>query len=178
MNLTGTSTSNPTDVGGRPAYSVSISPKHDGGLLGSAQLAWDALKGVPLEVGIYARGNSTPVLDLKATNISYGAVSSSDIAVPVPPAPRWSRSRPPATPCLRSPPGANAKAGKGGQAAKARAKARKVPGVAAVARHVPFTLAAPASLVGLPRHGTSLLDWPASRRRWSRTARTWVEWSW
>src|SRR5205085_11717284 len=31
----------PTDVAGQAAYSVSLSPKHDGGLLGSVELAWD-----------------------------------------------------------------------------------------------------------------------------------------
>ena len=71
----------PADVGGQAAYRVSISPKHSGGLLGSAQLAWDAVRGVPLEIGIYARGNSTPVIDLKATNISYGAVDPSVFAI-------------------------------------------------------------------------------------------------
>ena len=53
---------------------MSIGPKHDAGLLGSAELAWDAVRGVPLRVAVYARGNSTPVLELKATNVSYGAV--------------------------------------------------------------------------------------------------------
>ena len=38
----------PTDVAGQAAYSVRISPKHDGGLLGWAELAWDAAHGVPL----------------------------------------------------------------------------------------------------------------------------------
>src|SRR2546423_1675382 len=40
----------PTDVAGQPAYRVSVSPKHDGGLLGSAELAWDAIRGVPLRL--------------------------------------------------------------------------------------------------------------------------------
>ena len=36
------SAATPTNVAGRPAYSVRVSPKHDGGLLGYAVLAWDA----------------------------------------------------------------------------------------------------------------------------------------
>src|SRR5262245_22021064 len=36
------SAARPTDVAGHPAYEVSLSPKHDGGLLASASLAWDA----------------------------------------------------------------------------------------------------------------------------------------
>ena len=62
----------PTDVAGRPAYSVSASPKHDGGLLGSVQLAWDAEQGVPLGAGIYAQGSSTPVLALTVKDTGVG----------------------------------------------------------------------------------------------------------
>jgi outer membrane lipoprotein-sorting protein len=73
-----------TDVGGHPAYRVAISPKSSAGLLGSVQLAWDALRGIPLQVDIYARGSSTPVLGLQATSISYGTVPASvfDISPP------------------------------------------------------------------------------------------------
>lgn len=69
----------PTDVGGQPAYNVVVSPKHDGGLLGSAQLAWDAARGVPLRVAIYAKGSSAPVLSLEADEISYGPVPTSTV---------------------------------------------------------------------------------------------------
>ncbi len=81
VNLSG---AQPTDVAGRAAYRVTISPKHDGGLLGSAQLAWDATMGVPLQFAIYARGNTTPVLELKATSISYGAIPASDFNISPP----------------------------------------------------------------------------------------------
>ena len=77
-------TSNPGDIAGRPAYSVSVSPKHSGGLLGQAQLAWDAVTGVPLRIAVYARGNATPVLALAATNISYGQISDSDLNIQPP----------------------------------------------------------------------------------------------
>ena len=40
----------PDNVGTQPAYTVTVSPKHDGGLLGSAQLAFDAANGVPLRI--------------------------------------------------------------------------------------------------------------------------------
>jgi hypothetical protein len=49
------SAARPTDVAGRPAYSVKVAPKHDGGLLGYAELAWDAEHGIPLRIGIYAQ---------------------------------------------------------------------------------------------------------------------------
>ncbi len=74
----------PSDVAGRAAYTVTVSPKHDGGLLGSAQLAWDALNGTPLRVAVYAQGATKPVLELEATDISFGPVSSSDIDVTPP----------------------------------------------------------------------------------------------
>ena len=47
----------PAGLDGRPpAYTVRISPKHDGGLLGAGELAWDAAKGLPLRAAIYAQG--------------------------------------------------------------------------------------------------------------------------
>ncbi|HEX3834462.1 MAG TPA: hypothetical protein VHW04_20950 [Solirubrobacteraceae bacterium] len=151
MNRVNLSGAQPTDIGGQAAYKVTISPKHDGGLLGSAQVAWDALKGVPLEVGIYARGNSTPVLDLKATNISYGAVPASDFSVSPPSGAKVVKI---------STAGKSAAAGKAERASRAgkHTKHAQVSGEAAVASRVPFTLAAPNSLVGLPRHDVSLLD--------------------
>jgi outer membrane lipoprotein-sorting protein len=78
------SAAKPTDVAGRPAYSVKISPKHDGGLLGYAELAWDATHSIPLRIGIYAQGSSTPVLQLAATDVSYGSVSSANVAITPP----------------------------------------------------------------------------------------------
>jgi hypothetical protein len=74
----------PTDVAGEAAYSVRISPKHDGGLLGAAELAWDAQHGVPLRAAIYAQGDSNPVLELTATDISFGAVPASNIDIAPP----------------------------------------------------------------------------------------------
>src|SRR5262249_12540579 len=65
-------------------YSVTISPKHDGGLLGSAELAWDAEHSVPLRIGIYAQGSSSPALELTATHISYGNVPASDVTITPP----------------------------------------------------------------------------------------------
>ena len=74
----------PSNVAGEQAYTVELSPSHDGGLLGSAQLAWDALNGVPLRVAIYAQGASSPALALEATEISFGDVPDSDVQVPPP----------------------------------------------------------------------------------------------
>lgn len=146
-NIAGVRTSNPSDIAGQPAYSVRVSPKHDGGLLGSAQIAWDAITGTPLNLAIYARGNSTPVLQLKATNISFG-----------PQAPSTFNLTPPAgyKVVKVSAPASNPTAPTAGAKAK---HAKHVSGVAAVRRAVPFHLAAPGRLVGLPRQDTTLLDW-------------------
>ena len=67
----------PSDVAGQPAYTVRVSPKRDGGLLGGAELAWDAAHGTPLRAAVYAAGDSSPVLELKVTDISFGPVSPS-----------------------------------------------------------------------------------------------------
>jgi outer membrane lipoprotein-sorting protein len=78
------SAAQPTNVAGQPAYSVTVSPAHDGGLLGSVELAFDSARGVPLRLAIYAQGNSSPVLALQATDISFGAVAASDVEVSPP----------------------------------------------------------------------------------------------
>lgn len=67
----------PTDVGGQPAYTVRISPKESGSLLGGVELSFDASHGVPLRAAIYSTTTSTPVIELAATEISYGPVSNS-----------------------------------------------------------------------------------------------------
>ncbi len=64
----------PSNVAGQEAYTVTVSPTHDGGLLGSAELAWDAVHGTPLKVAVYAQGSSSPVLALEASQISFGSV--------------------------------------------------------------------------------------------------------
>jgi outer membrane lipoprotein-sorting protein len=150
VDVSGAQTSNPGDVAGRPAYSVSVSPKHSGGLLGQAQLAWDAATGVPLRIAIYARGNPTPVLALSATNISYGQISDSDLNITPPAGDKVVKI---------SSADKHAAAEQTGHAARAKAKHAQVSGVAAVARHVPFTLGAPAAMAGLPRADVTLLNW-------------------
>ena len=78
------SSAKPSSVGGRPAYTVQLSPKEAGGLLGSVRLAWDATRGVPLRAAIYARGGTKPVLELQATRVRYGPVPLSTVAIAPP----------------------------------------------------------------------------------------------
>jgi outer membrane lipoprotein-sorting protein len=75
----------PTDVAGQPAYTVRVSPKEGGSLIGGAELSWDAVHGVPLRAALYSSTSSAPVLELAATEISYGAVPSSVFEFTPPP---------------------------------------------------------------------------------------------
>lgn len=138
----------PTDVGGQPAYTVKVSPKHDGGMLGQLQLAWDAVRGVPLRFAVYARGNSTPVLQVAATGVSYGPIGSSVFDIPVPSAQHMVQVASPAATAAHA---AVTRTG----ASKQRVQ---VTGVKAVASKVSFKLVAPSKLDGLPRQSVSLLN--------------------
>lgn len=128
----------PTSTAHEPTYTVRIAPKGDGGLLGAAELAWDAENGVPLRAAIYAAGQADPVLELTATHVSFGPVATSDIVVPPPAGTRIVDLSP--------------SSGGAADHAGATTHARPVTGVSAVQAAVPFTLAAPGQLAGLPRH--------------------------
>ena len=78
------SSAQPSSVAGRRAYTVRLSPKEPGGLLGSVRVAWDSSRGVPLRAAIYARGATKPVLELTTTSIHYGAVPLSTVAIAPP----------------------------------------------------------------------------------------------
>ena len=129
-------------IAGQPAYTVRVSPKHDGGLLGAVELAFDADHAVPLRVAVLSQGDSSPVVALTATDISFGSVPAADLAVHLAPGTRIVHVHPPQVPAHQG----------------SAANGPEVVGTAAVARAVPFTLAAPASLVGLPRQGVRLID--------------------
>jgi outer membrane lipoprotein-sorting protein len=128
----------PSSIAGQPAYTVTVSPKANGGLVGSAELAWDAATGVPLHAAIYAKGDAKPVLDLTATDISYGPVPASDVNIAPPPG---------ATIVPITLP-----AGSG----TTKPNTTPVTGVDAVAAALPFTLAAPDTLDGLARNEVRL----------------------
>ena len=129
----------PTSTGGRPTYTVRIAPKDDGGLLGAGELAWDAEKGVPLRAAVYAQGQKEPVLELAATDVSYGEIPDSDLRIAVPSGTR--------TVTVDRP------AGNGGK----QGGRTDVAGAQAVQRELGFTLAAPRELAGLPRKEVRLV---------------------
>jgi outer membrane lipoprotein-sorting protein len=126
----------PVDVGGRPAYDVRIAPKQ-GGLVGAARLAFDASHAVPLRVAVYPRGSSSPVLELKATDISYGRVPASTFAVTPPKGAKVVDLSP--------------------RPARAGKKHQEVSGRAAVSKALPFELDAPSTLAGQRLSHVSLI---------------------
>jgi outer membrane lipoprotein-sorting protein len=67
----------PTDIAGQPAYTARISPNESGSLIGGAELSWDAVHGVPLRAALYSSTSSSPVIELAASEVSYGPVDSS-----------------------------------------------------------------------------------------------------
>lgn len=136
-NLSG---ARPSDVAGRPAYTVRITPRHDGGLLGGAEVAWDAEHGVPLRAAVYANGAADPVLELKATDISFGKVAASDLAIPEPTGAHVVDLNPSAA------------------ASGAHQKPADVNGLPAVQAKVGFPIVAPDALVGLPRKDVKLVE--------------------
>ena len=76
-NLSGAT---PGNVGGQPAYTVHVSPKEGGSLLGGAELSFDAVHGVPLRAAIYSTSSTSPAIELAASNVTYGAVAGSVFA--------------------------------------------------------------------------------------------------
>ncbi len=69
----------PTNVAGQAAYTVRVSPRENGGLIGGAELSWDATTGLPLRAAVYSTTNPSPVIELAASEISYGPVPSSTL---------------------------------------------------------------------------------------------------
>jgi outer membrane lipoprotein-sorting protein len=126
----------PSDVAGQPTYTLHVSPKHDGGLLGGAEVAWDAENGAPLRAAIYASSSSSPVLELKATDVSFETVSSSIFDVSPPP---------------------GAKVVNLGALSEGEGEDHSEPaqqagaGAVAVEKSLGFPLTAPDTLAGLPR---------------------------
>lgn len=129
----------PSNVANHEAYTVKISPSHDGGLLGAAELAFDAANGVPLKVAIIAQGETSPVLALQATDISFGDVPKSDVDV-----------SPPAGAKIVDLSSAGAQRGHG-------SKTPPVTGLPAVTAAAPFAVVAPDTLVGLPLRDVRLV---------------------
>ncbi len=132
----------PANIAGREAYTVRLSPRADGGLVGGASLAWDAENGVPLRAAVYAVGANDPVLELAATDVSFGAVDDATFAISPPPD---------ATVVDLSPKTAPASGDHG-------TPEKPVTGLEAVRAKIGFPLSAPASLAGMERAQVALVQ--------------------
>jgi outer membrane lipoprotein-sorting protein len=128
----------PTSTAGQPSYTVRIAPKDDGGLLGALELAWDAVRGVPLRAAIYAQGSDDPVLEVEATDISYGRIAAGRIDTTPPAGAKVTEIDPPT-------------------GVDAKGRPTHVEGVDEVAKRLDFPLAAPDELAGLPRRSVRLV---------------------
>ena len=129
---------NPTSTAGAPTYTVRISPRDDGGLLGAAELAWDADNGIPLRAAIYADNQDSPVLELKADDVSFAPVPESDVTV-----------SPPA--------GARVIDMSSRQQRSGDQSGQPIEGVDAVQSKLDFPLVAPDTVAGLPRQDVRLV---------------------
>jgi outer membrane lipoprotein-sorting protein len=85
------------------AYTVRISPNEAGSLLGGAELSFDAVHGVPLHAAIYSSTTPSPVIELAASEISYGPVDGSVFNFTPPPGTKVEEVSTPAKPA--TPPG-------------------------------------------------------------------------
>ena len=130
------------DIAGQPAYTVRVSPKHDGGLLGAVELAFDANHAVPLRVAVLSQGDHSPVVAAHGDRHQLRKRAGERSAVHLAPGAKIVHVHPPHAPAHDG----------------SAAHTPSVVGTAAVARAVPFRLAAPPSLVGLPRQGVRLID--------------------
>lgn len=139
------SAAEPSNVAGHEAYTVRLAPRHDGGLLGAGELAWDAATGTPLRAAIYAAGASKPVLELAATHISFGPVDSSALDVTPPAGAKVVKVD------------TQGATGAGGHAGEKGTDVKPVTGAKDVQAALPFQLAAPDTLAGLPRKDVRLL---------------------
>jgi hypothetical protein len=126
----------PSNVADREAYTVHVSPRHNGGLFGEFDLAWDAAHGVPLRFAIFPRGSSTAAISVSVTHIRYGSVPANALGVNLPEGTRVVHVHMPDR----------------HDRAAHRPDVTAAVGQAAASKAVGFPVTAPATLAGLPQH--------------------------
>jgi outer membrane lipoprotein-sorting protein len=75
----------PANVAGEPAYTVRVAPNEKGSLIGGAELSFDAADGAPLRAAVYSTASTAPVIELAATEVSFGPIDPSVLAFTPPP---------------------------------------------------------------------------------------------
>jgi hypothetical protein len=63
-------------VAGRNCYALSLVPKATNTVFGSLRVFVDAEKSIPLQIDVYAKGNTAPVLTAGFTSVSYSDFNS------------------------------------------------------------------------------------------------------
>jgi hypothetical protein len=92
----------PTVAGGRPAYSIRVSPRDRSSLLDAVLLTVDAQKPVPLGIDVLASGTANPVLSLQLSDVQYGAVDASVFDLKLPDGVKVEQVTPPSADSLGS----------------------------------------------------------------------------
>jgi outer membrane lipoprotein-sorting protein len=64
-------------VAGRAAYQLSLLPKDSRSLIGSVQIAIDSATSVPLRVQVFAKGATSPAIDVGFTDVSFNVPPAS-----------------------------------------------------------------------------------------------------
>jgi outer membrane lipoprotein-sorting protein len=62
-------------VAGRAAYTLVLTPKQSGSLIGRVEIAVDSQNGAPLQVAVYPAGSGGPVFEIGFTSVSFSAPS-------------------------------------------------------------------------------------------------------
>jgi hypothetical protein len=126
----------PSNVAGREAYTVHVSPRHNGGLFGEFDLAWDAAHAVPLRFAIFPRGSSTAAISISVTHIRYGAIPARALSMTPPAGTKIVKVHMPSR----------------HEHPMQQAHVAPAVGAAAVSKAAGFTVAAPKRLAGFPQH--------------------------
>jgi outer membrane lipoprotein-sorting protein len=72
-------------VAGQSAYELVLAPKSDQSLIGQIRIAVDSANGLPLRVEVFARGATSPAIQVGYTQIQFVAPAASELTFTPPP---------------------------------------------------------------------------------------------
>jgi outer membrane lipoprotein-sorting protein len=79
------STNSNVSIASQNAYELVLAPKSDQSLIGQVRIAVDASNGLPLRVEVFARGATSPAIQVGYTQIQFTAPASSELTFTPPP---------------------------------------------------------------------------------------------
>lgn len=79
------STDGTASVAGRASYELVLDPRDTKSLIGTVRIAVDAKTHVPLRVRVYARGATSPAVEIGFTSVSFSKPSASQFTFKAPP---------------------------------------------------------------------------------------------